>query len=205
MGEKNVLSFGDLKIETGSGSPYIINEDFYYLDNFFPETINFIQDYSLDEKLEIENSILEFCVSASPLKYFENDLAGLDIVKSSSFKFEVSEKNPFKKGVFTSGIVLIRRTEKTKAGREIIFLTLEDTGGMYETVFFGGQSLKNTESILPGAPVLINGNISYKNGDISVVADKIINIASLKKIRNKKNKEDARSGLLMEAAPLWKT
>ncbi len=204
IGEKNILSFGDLETETGFGSPYIINKDFYCLDNFFPEAINFIQDYSLDEKLEIENSILEFCVSASPLKYFENDLAGLDIVKSSSFKFEVSEKYPLKKGVFTSGIVLIRRTEKTKAGREIIFLTLEDTGGMYETVSFTGQSLKNTESILPGTPVLINGNISYKNGDISVVADKIINIASLKKIRNKKNKEDARLELLMEAAPLWK-
>ncbi|MHB1254240.1 MAG: OB-fold nucleic acid binding domain-containing protein [Candidatus Humimicrobiaceae bacterium] len=85
-----------------------------------------------------------------------------------------------------------------------MFLTLEDTGGMYEAVLFTEQCLKSAEKILPGTPVLLNGNISYKNGDISVVADKIINIASLKKIRNKKNKEDARSGLLMEAAPLWK-
>jgi len=205
LGQKNILSFGDLKIENKSGSTYIINEDFYYLDNFFPETVNFIRDYNLEEKLEIENYILEFCVSANPLKYFKNDLAYLNIIKSNNFSFEVSKKNPHKKDIFTSGIVLIKRREKTKTGREITFLTLEDSSGMYETVLFAEQSSKNIGSILPGTPVLINGTISYKNGDISVVADKIINLVALKKLKNKKSKEDAKSGLLMEAALLWKT
>ena len=205
LGQKNILSFDDLKIESNSSSTCITNEDFYYLDDFFPETINFMQDYSLEEKLEIENYVLEFCISANSLKYFENDLAGLNIIKSSNFSFEVSEKNPHKKDIFTSGIVLIRRREKTKTGREVIFLTLEDSGGMYETVLFTSQFLKSIGSILPGTPVLINGTISYKNGDISVVADKIINISALKKLKNKKSKEDAKSGLLMEAALLWKT
>ena len=204
-GKKDILSFGDLKIENNPNSMCIINEDFYYLDDFFPDAMNFMQDYSLDEKLEIENYLLEFCVSANSLRYFENDLAGLNIIKSSDFDFEVSKKNPNKKDIFASGIVLIRRREKTKTGREVIFLTLEDSGGMYETVLFTGQSLKNIGSILPGTPVLINGTISYKNGDISVVADKIINLSALKKLKNKKSKEDAKSGLLMEAALLWKT
>jgi len=43
-----------------------------------------------------------------------------------------------------------------------------------------------------------------KNGDISVVADKIISLADLRKLKNKKNKEDAKSVLLAEAALLWK-
>ncbi|MHB1347560.1 MAG: DNA polymerase III subunit alpha [Candidatus Humimicrobiaceae bacterium] len=202
--QKDVLSFGDLRSENGFGSPHIINEDFYYLDDFFPETSDFIQDYSLEEKLELENGILGFCVSANSLKYFENDLAGLNIIKSSDFNFEVNAKIPYKKNILTSGIVLIRRKEKTKTGKEIIFLTLEDTGGMYETVLFADQCLKNAGSILPGTPVLINGNISYKSGDISIVADKIINLAALKKLESKKSKEDAKSGLLAEAGLLWK-
>ncbi|MHB1335052.1 MAG: DNA polymerase III subunit alpha [Candidatus Humimicrobiaceae bacterium] len=204
IAQKDVLSFGDLR-SGNSLDPYIINEDFYYLDDFFPETVNFIQDYSLEEKLELENCILGFCVSANSLKYFEDDLAGLNIIKSSDFNFKVSEKNPYKKNIFISGIVLIRRREKTKAGKEIIFLTLEDTGGMYETVLFTDQCLKNSGSILPGTPVLINGNISYKNGDISVVADKIVNLGALKKLKNKRSKEAAKSGLLVEAGLSWKT
>jgi len=204
IGQKDVLSFGDLKIETGTDSPNLINDDFYYLDDFFPEITNSIQDYSLADKLEIENYILEFCASANPLEYFKIELAGFNIIKSSSFKSEVSEKIPNKKGIFTSGIILIRRMEKTKTGKEIIFLTLEDSGGMYETVIFTKQCLKSAEKNLPGSPVLINGNLSYRNGDISVVAEKIISLTALKKFKNKKSKEDEKSMLLAGAAPLWK-
>jgi DNA polymerase III alpha subunit len=74
----------------------------------------------------------------------------------------------------------------------------------YETVLFTKQYLKSAEKILPGSPVLINGNLSYKNGDISVVAEKIISLTTLKKFKNKKSKEDAKSILLVGAAPLWK-
>ena len=100
--------------------------------------------------------------------------------------------------------MLIRRKEKTKTGKEIIFLTLEDSDGMYETVLFTKQCLKSAEKILPGNTVLMNGNLSYKNGDISVVAEKIINLTALKQFKNKKSKEDAKSRLLAGAAPLWK-
>jgi DNA polymerase III subunit alpha len=186
------------------GNITLINDDFCYLDDFFPEIKNSIQDYGLEEKLEIENLILEFCASANPLEYFKNELAGFNIIKSSSFRSEVSEKIPYKKEIFTSGIILIRRIEKTKAGKEIIFFTVEDSGGMYEAAVFAKQCLKNAGKILPGSPVLINGNLYYKNYDISVVAEKIISLTSLKKLKNKKSKEDAKSTLLAGAAPLWK-
>jgi len=202
--KKNILSFGDLKTETGKASPNLIEDDFYYLDDFFPEMTNSMQDYGFEEKLEIENYILEFCASANPLEYFKNELAGFNIIKSSSFKSKVSEKIPHKNGIFTSGIILIRRMEKTKTGKEIIFLTVEDSGGMYEAAVFTKQCLKNTERILPGSPVLIAGNLSYKNGDITVVAQKIMSLAALKKIKNKKIKEYEKSMILAEVAPLWK-
>jgi hypothetical protein len=76
-------SMSNLKVEIGSSNPDIINEDFDYLDNFFSEITNSIQDYSFEEKLEIENFILEFCASTNPLEYFENELAGFNIIKSS--------------------------------------------------------------------------------------------------------------------------
>jgi DNA polymerase III subunit alpha len=202
--QKNVLSFNDLKTEEGYENLIAINDDFCYLDDFFPEIKNSIQDYSLTEKLEMENLILEFCASANPLEYFKNELAGFNIIKSGSFKSEVDEKIPYKKGIFTSGIILIRRMEKTKIGKEMIFLTVEDSEGMYEAVIFEKQCLKNAVKILPGSPVLINGNLAYKNFDISMVAEKIISLVSLKKFKNKKNKEDAKSTLLAGAVPLWK-
>ena len=204
VGQKDVLSFGDLKAEAEAGNSNLINDYFYYLDDFFPEITNSIQDYSFEERLEIENYVLEFCASANPLEYFKNELSGFNIIKSSSFKSVVSEKTPNRKGVFTSGIILIKRLEKTKTGKEIIFLTLEDSGGMYETVIFTKQCLKSAEKKLPGSPVLINGNLSYKNGDISVVAEKIISLTALKKFKNKKGKEDEQSMLLAGVSALWK-
>jgi len=59
---------------------------------------------------------------------------------------------------------------------------------MYETVLFSRQCLKSAEKTLTGSPVVINGNLSYKNGDISVTAEKIISLTALKKLKNKKSK-----------------
>lgn len=95
--------------------------------------------------------------------------------------------------------------EKTKNNKEILFLTLENWGGMYEAVIFTAECLKAAGKIAPGSPVLINGNLSFKNGDISTVAEKIISLSALKKSKNQKNREDARSNLLVKTAPLWKS
>ncbi len=58
--------------------------------------------------------------------------------------------------------------------------------------------------IAPGSCVLIKGNLSFKNGDISMVADKIISLSTLKNTKSQKNKDYTRSGLAVKASLLWK-
>ena len=43
---------------------------------------------------------------------------------------------------------------------------------MYEVVIFKKEYLKNMETILSGDPIIIKGNLSFKNGDISIIAEK---------------------------------
>ncbi|MCE5330434.1 DNA polymerase III subunit alpha [bacterium] len=196
---------GFLKTTGNTNVPLrLISENPDYPDSFFPQSVKLIQDYSFEEKLEIENHILEFCASANPLQYFENELKNFRVIKSRDFGSAVNEKNPYKKGITTSGIILIKRKEKTKNDKELLFLTLEDWSGMYEVVIFSEECLRIPDKFVPGNCVLVNGNLSFKNGNISVIADKIISLSALKKTKIQNNKDHIKSGLAAKAALLWK-
>ena len=65
------------------------------------------------------------------------------------------------------------------------------------------EYLKNPEKTLPGNPVIIKGNLSFKNGAVSIIADKIINLADLKKIKNIRKKEEIKSCLLAKTTVTW--
>ena len=183
----------------------LINKNFDYSDNVFPELLNSIKDYSFEEKLELENLILEFCVSANPLKYFENELINFNIIKSAQFEHFFNKKDACKQNsrITTAGIVLIKRIEKVNNNKEIIFLTLEDWDGMYEVVIFTKEIIKNPEKILPGSPILVKGILSFKNEAISIIAKEIINLTDIKKVKNIRKKEEIKSCILSKTTSIW--
>ncbi|MDD3520102.1 MAG: DNA polymerase III subunit alpha [Actinomycetota bacterium] len=162
------------------------------MDGFFPEISNYMPDYSNDEKIEIENDLLGFCISANPLDYFKDITKDLNITESGCFKKNVSIKRPIKNNIISEGFVLIKRRDTAKSsrsGKEIIFLTLEDRDGMYEAVSFSEASVKACKQIKAGTPVLIKGSLIFKKNDIYVKISHIKSLADLKKTKENSLKQ----------------
>lgn len=74
---------------------------------------------------------------------------------------------------------------------------------MYEVMIFSEKYLRSAVNVVPGSCVLVEGNLFFKNGDISMVAYKITSLLTLKNIKNKTGKDRARLGLTSKAASLW--
>ena len=111
----------------------------------------------------------------------------------------------YPKDIFTSGIVITRRIEKTKNGQSMLFCTIEDEDGMYESVFFSDTFKRNSKIIMNQSPVIIKGKLHLRNGAISIIAKDVISLVLLKKLENNSIKDNIKTNLLAGAGAIWKT
>jgi DNA polymerase-3 subunit alpha len=138
-----------------------------------------LTDFDPGEKLEIEEKILGFCISANPIRYIKSKLKyrGFDIVRSKLFgRYQSAQYN---QNVCTAGFVINRRIEKTRDGGKMLFCTLEDEDGMYETVFFPDSYRKNAGTVMNQPLIIIKGRLHFRDNNISVIAREAIGIASI--------------------------
>lgn len=163
-------------------------------ENFSSCMENYIKDFNLNEKLVMEEKILGFCASLSPLKYFRNELKGYRVVESRFFS-----SVPYKKIIFTAGIVINREIKKTKTGRDMVLCTMEDEGGMYEAVFFSDDCKKNYKTIMNHSALIIEGRICSNDGDMSLIGMNAIAPADLKKTRDENKKNEIKNNLIAMA------
>ncbi len=162
------------------------------------------QDFTFEDKLKIEAITLGFCVSASPLDYFKNELKSFKIIPSSMFPRIVNAADPaFSGNIFTAGIIINRRVEETRDGKSMLSCTIEDRDGMFESVFFPGPYLENSNVLMNRTIVIIEGRLHYKDGNITLIGNKAIDLFHLKKINNDFKKENLKQGLLAETGPVW--
>lgn len=198
---------------------------FYYLKNlkdirsnlddkncFFFKSKGYLEDFNLEERLEAEEEILGFFVSTNPLQYFKDELKELNVISSKYFshaiytgnkKTERSINCTYLKDIFVGGIVIARRIEKTKKGKAMLFCTLEDESGMYESVFFPDIYKKNAKIIMNETPVVIKGRLYLKDEHISIVARDVISLISLKKLKRESRRDYVKNNLLMGVKPAW--
>ena len=132
------------------------------------------EQFSLEERLKTEGKILGFWVSAHPLKLYSDILSQYRITPSGNFHL-LEDKHP----VMIAGILLYCREEKTKNGEEMAFCLLEDEDGMYEVVVFPKVYELNRSLFFKTATLLIEGEISNNDGDISIIAKKIHDLKKL--------------------------
>jgi len=164
------------------------------------------QDFTLEDRLRIEVIILGFSVSASPLDYFNSELEKFKILSSSLFSKFVSASGPaFSGNIFIAGIIISRRLEKTRNNKRMLFCTIEDRDGMFESVFFPESYMENSNMLADRTIVIIEGRLHYKDGDITLIGNKVIDPFRLKKMDNELKKENIRQGILAEAGPVWKS
>ena len=140
-----------------------------------------LEQFSLKEKLRAEGEILEFWVSAHPLKLYSDILSLYKITSSGNFHL-LENKHP----VTVAGMLLHCRKEKTKKGEEMAFCLLEDKDGMYEVVVFPKVYEKNRYLFYKACALLIEGETSYNDGDVSVIANKIYSLDKQNEQMNEK-------------------
>jgi DNA polymerase-3 subunit alpha len=162
------------------------------------------QGFTFEDKLKIEAIVLGFCVGASPLDYFKNELKSFKIIPSSLFSKIINTAGPgFSGNIFTAGTIINRRIEKTRDGKNMLFCTIEDRDGMFESVFFPVSYLENSNILTNRSIVIVAGRLHYKDGDITLIGDKAIDLFHLKKISSDFKKENLKQGILAEAGPVW--
>lgn len=160
---------------------------------------NYSKDFNLEEKLEIEEKILGFCVSRSPLQYFRSELKEYHTVGSGHFPDFISGK----KNIFTAGIIITRKIKKTRDGKNMLLCTMEDGDGMYESVFFPDVYKKNSKIIMNQSAIIIEGRLCFKDGEISIIGRNVISLIHLKKIKSRTRKDSVRNNLLTEVKSAW--
>jgi DNA polymerase-3 subunit alpha len=164
-----------------------------------PRCENHLKDFNLREALEMEEKILGFCASSSPLLYFKSELEDYRRVRSSLFPEFIDSKE----NIFTAGIIITRKTKKTGSGKNMLLCTLEDEDGMYESVFFPGAYEKNLKIISGQSAVIIKGRICRKDGHIFLIGKNSASLSGLEKIRSRAAKDSIKNNLLVKAGATW--
>ncbi len=158
-------------------------------------------DFDLEERLELEEKILGFCASRSPLIYFKDELEQYHTVESGDFSRFISGK----KNILTAGIVIARKINKSRDGRNMLLCTMEDRDGMYETVFFP-YAFENSSKIIMGrSALIIEGRPCFKDGEISIIGKNAVSLTDFKRAKSRIRRDNIKNVLLKEAKPVWKT
>jgi DNA polymerase-3 subunit alpha len=160
---------------------------------------NHPKDFNLPETLEIEEKILGFCASSSPLKYFKNELEYYHRIRSSLFPDFINSKE----NIFAAGMIITRKVKKTRNGKNMLLCILEDEDGMYESVFFPDAYKKNLKTISGQSAVIIKGRIYCEDGHIFLIGENSASLSGLKKIRSRAAKDSIKNNLLIEAGSAW--
>jgi DNA polymerase-3 subunit alpha len=123
-------------------------------------------EISLTEKLVWEKELLGIYVSGHPLDAHEN------VTKKASLSFAKIKEEP-QPGLPIILPVLVAevRTVLTKNGEKMAFVKFEDKTGSLEAVVFPKLFKEHALAIIPGACLLVKGNVSNRNNELSLAID----------------------------------
>ena len=113
-----------------------------------------MEELSHDEVLRGEKESLGFYFSKHPLKPFEGLIAQLTPYDSQSLKDADTVED-----VGVAGVVSTLKEITTKRGDRMAYVTLEDTKGTVEVIFFPDLYNKNLFTIQSGVPLMVTGSL----------------------------------------------
>jgi DNA polymerase-3 subunit alpha len=118
---------------------------------------------SIAKKLEWEKELLGIYVSGHPLDAHEATIA-----KSATTIAAINAEPQAGRPIILPVMIGEVRTVLTKGGDRMAFLRLEDKTGSIESVIFPKLFKERAELVVPGACMLIKGNVSTRNGETSI-------------------------------------
>lgn len=115
-------------------------------------------DFSLEEKLNLEKSLLGFYLTGHPLDLYLEELQSLathevEELRSTAARFAA-----------VGGVVKGRRVVPTRKG-EMAFLTLQGRKGSSDVLVFNEELQRYKDFLQPMTALMVEGEISERNGD----------------------------------------
>lgn len=123
---------------------------------------------TLDAKLAWEKELLGIYVSGHPTDRFKETF---DKYKGSVRAALEEERNGYP--VIVGGVVEISKSILTKKGERMAFITIADKEAHIEGVVFPRIFQESREALQEGKAVLVKGKVSRRNGEPSVIIDKV--------------------------------
>nr|MBA2564257.1 hypothetical protein [Gemmatimonadota bacterium] len=114
---------------------------------------------------EIEH--LEIAVERHPLELYRAALPS-DVVAAS----EVADAATGAR-LRTAGVAIASRHERTKGGETMVFLTLEDEGGIVETTLFPRAYRRWGHALCDAGPFLVDGTVERHHGVATLTVERL--------------------------------
>jgi len=125
-----------------------------------------IPDYLLEEKCQIEHDYFGFMISKHPLEFFSKQINQPSIVKARDMHLNIG------KNIKMIGWWVSEKRIKTKSGKFMKFLSLEDLTDTFEVVIFPAVYEKYAYLFHQPGPYLVEGKIEPNSSD-TLIASKI--------------------------------
>ena len=169
--------------------------------DFLAEDVNFtvsypdIPEYDNKTKLSLEKNVTGVYVSGHPLDGFKSKFA--DCSFSTEMLANVEEDEDGNKiftdvkndmPVYFGGIITAADKITTKSGSNMAFVTVEDTYGAIECVFFPKTFEKFKDKLTPEQVVKIRGRLQLKDERASVIADSVTSVNEIEPAEEKQQK-----------------
>lgn len=119
-----------------------------------------VAEWSLMEKLAHEREVLGFYCSDHPLSRYKLETEYFTTAKIADVR-EMKDREQ----VTVAGIVGQRRVFIGKDAKKMAFVTIEDTTGQIELIFFDEQYASAESKLVPGSTILVRGVVSTRNDD----------------------------------------
>ncbi len=157
-------------------------------DEHFPQA----EDYSDTEKLNLEKQLAGIYLSGHPL---ENKSDYVKYISTCNISLLTDEGNEVYDNTRQTLVVIVAgfRRHLTKKGDRMGFATVEDLTGTMGMIVFPKVLENLPVNINDNATIIVEGNISIKEDEVSIIADKIIDV----------NSEDARHMLQAKKNPKY--
>ncbi|MEW5875547.1 MAG: DNA polymerase III subunit alpha, partial [Candidatus Zixiibacteriota bacterium] len=121
-----------------------------------------VRDFSRQRMLACEADGIGFTVSAHPLDLFRDQLKGMPIVPAHRLGEKIGRQ------IMLVGWQVTRKRLWTRKDEPMVFITFEDTNGLYETVMFPREYRRFAPLITSAGPFLMTGVVTEDYGALTV-------------------------------------
>jgi DNA polymerase-3 subunit alpha len=125
-----------------------------------------------DDLLAWEKELLGFYLSDHPMKAYEKILKEKKVEPIKS----IFEKGASTSPVRIAGVVIAVKKIVTKNGKQIAFVTLEDTSESTEVIVFAETLARKPEAWQEKSILIVQGKISDRNNELKMVCDQVIKL-----------------------------